>query len=68
MISAITISLYRTICQKLNEGWNAEKLSSYLGVNYKRAQVLIRKAVKYECGDHSPHTPSKTYRKEAHSL
>jgi len=68
MSSSVAISLYKTICRKIKEGWDAEKFSAYFGVTRRRAQILIEKAVKYECGDRSPHSPYKPYRKEVNSL
>lgn len=61
MSSSVAISLYKTICQKIKEGWNAEKFSAYFGVTRRRAQILIEKAVKYECGERSPHAHQKNF-------
>ena len=60
MSSSIATSLYKFICQKLKEGWDVEKFSAYFGVTRRRAQILIKKAVKYECGDQAPHVHQKT--------
>ena len=51
MNSSVNVSLYKTICQKIKEGWDAKTFSSYFELTHKKARILIQKVVKYECGD-----------------